>query len=284
MSKIIWQIRDTILDFFKNFIDARLIVFIILQFFIMHLYLYPIKRFALSSNYPISTWVLPFLMKEIYFKFFFIAGVIYFYSKIPFMQSTQIYRLIRVGRIKWGIGKLFNIILSGFLLMLVEFFLSVLLLLPRVMLEPDWGKVLYTLALTNACAKFHIRLDFSYKIMASYTPFEGLGILILVGGFVLSFIGVLMFAVSLYFSRLCAVIAAMFLAIFAIMAANISYIVSWIELISPISWLDITILLQNRNGPTVKDVIVVMGIVISILSGLILLKIRKIDFCWNKEE
>ncbi|RDU23436.1 hypothetical protein [Anaerosacchariphilus polymeriproducens] len=284
MSKIIWQIRDGIRDFLKNFINVRLIVFIVLQIFIMHVYLYPIKKFALSASYPVSTWVLPFLMKDIYFRFFFIAGVMYFYSKIPFMQSDQIYQIIRRGRIKWALGKIIGIILSGFFLMLLEVFLSAIVLLPSVMLEAGWGKVLYTLALTDACEKYHIKLDFSYKIMDSYTPFQGLGVLILVGGFVLSFIGLFMFAVSLYISRLCAVVAAMFFAVFSIMAANISYIVYWIELISPISWMDINVLFGNGNEPTVKCVIAVMVIVISILTGLILIKIRKIDFCWNKEE
>lgn len=285
MNRILWQIRYSIQDFSKHFINSRLGVFIVLQTFLLQVYLAPIQRFTLQADYPVSTWIFPFLMNAMYFKLFYILGVIYVYSKVPFTQYDQMYQVIRTGRIKWAIGKIIGITISGFFLIFIEMVASVILVLPRVIFETGWGKVIYSLSVTDAIDQFNIKFNLPYEIIKNYTPFEAMGILVIVGGFVIVVIGLLMFALSLYFSRLSAAVVAMFFAILPIVMENIPGN-KWLLFLSPVSWLDLT-KIASKSGVAIPTLNYIMGVLVItsiLLSGLILYKIRKTDLNWNKED
>ncbi|WP_142413835.1 hypothetical protein [Hathewaya massiliensis] len=272
--------------FMQDFFRTKLVVLMILQFFVLHIVLSPIRKFTQTANYPISPWVIPIVFINLYFHFLFMACVIYHYSNVPFMQRSQMYQIIRSGKRKWALGKIVGIILGGFGLAIMESLLSLLPLIGRLRFETNWGKVIYSLAMTNAAEEYKIPFYFPYELLNSYSPLKAMLIFILVSGLVISFIGVTMFAVSILFSRLAAIVTAMILIILPFVEMNLKRMYDWLIYVSPVSWMNMTKIGVRSEGklPTLSYIIPVLLTMIIILSLVIIWRIKTIDFQWNKEE
>lgn len=286
MNKGISRARYIGQVFMQDFFRTKLAVLMILQFFVLHIVLSPIRRFTEIANYSISPWVIPFVFLSPYFQFLFMACVIYYYSNVPFMQRSQMYQIIRSGKRKWALGKIVGIILGGFGLAIMEGLLSLLPLIGRLQFESNWGKVIYSLAMTNAAEEYKIPLYFPYEFLSSYSPLKAMLIFILVSGLVISFIGITMFAVSTLFSRLAAIVTAMILIILPVVEINLGRMYEWLIYVSPVSWMNM-IKIGVRSGgklPMLNYIIPVLLIMIIILNLVIIWRIKTIDFQWNKEE
>lgn len=286
MSKILSIIGYIFQDFKQNFFCVKLYVLIILQFFVLHIFLSPLKNFSLIVKHHITPWVFPFLLSDVYFTIFFMAGVIYYYSNVPFMQYTQMYQVIRTGRRKWALGKIGGIVISAYGLIFIETIISIIPLLPRMQFESGWGKIIYTLSMTDAMQKYGVDLYIPYEIISRYSPLKAIIIEFLISGLVISFIGIMMFAISIMFSRLAAICVVMIFEILPIIVLNLSGLHNNIIYFSPISWMNMTMIgVKSKCGfPQITYIITMLLIAISILSVLILWKIKRIDFQWNKEE
>ena len=147
------KLRYTMRDFTAYFFSSRLLLFVLLQLVIMHFYIKNILSFSEAVNYPVSIWIFPFLFQNVYVQFIYGISVVYFFSTVPFFQYSQLYTVIRQGRKRWLIGKSLRILLSSFFLVFIDFLISVIILLPKIEITNDWGKVLYSLAMTNAIAE-----------------------------------------------------------------------------------------------------------------------------------
>lgn len=282
MDKVKYRVRE----FTNYFFQMRLLIFILIQFFIIHYYSSPIKRFLILADYPVTPWIAPFMMLNVYFLFIYGITVIYFYSNVPFMQYSQMYQLVRLGRKKWGIEKIIRIWMSAVALATIELFLSILPLVPRLELSKDWGKVIYTLAMTDAASQFNINIFFPYDIVSSFTPIKAMlliwGILILVTGL----IGMVMFSFSLLFSRTLGIVIATIIAILPIVFFNIHYQLGWIVYFSPLSWLNLS-LLHGKISKIYPNIWYVFYSILGMTIILCLLSVRKIketDFLWMREE
>lgn len=284
MNRLFLTIKYIVEVIKQRFYSSRFVTLIILQFFVLYIYLAPIRNFSRDVNYPVSPWSLPFLFSNIYFQLFFVFIVIYYFSNVPFMHYSEMYQLIRTGRKKWALGKIIGIIFSSFAIMLVEFFLSIIPLIGRLNFENDWGKILYTLSITDAGSKYNILID--YNIINSYTPLKIMAIIFIIGGLLISFIGILMFSLSILSSRLVAFSITFILSIITIINSNIKFNHVWLIYLSPISWFDISniSLKSGYNFPTFSYVIGFLTVAIIILSISIIWKIKTINFQWNRED
>ena len=286
MSKIWMMPRYIWANFTHNFICMKTGILMGLQLFLSHIYLTPIYQFSMAAKYPVSLWVLPFMLMHVYFQFFFMLGVIYYYSNVPFMQYTQVYQIIRAGRLKWGIGKICAIVLSAFGIMFAEVVLSIIPLMGSIKFEQGWGKVLYTLAMTDVGAQYNIGLYFPYAVLTQYEPMAAMGLVMLTGVLVISLIGILMFALSIYFSRLCAVSAATIIAILPLAVKNVAYKYEWLVYFSPVTWMDLGMAGETGTAgyPKLSYILGMPAAAILVLCGFILWKVKSVDFDWNRED
>lgn len=288
MSKICSNFKLAWKLFLKKVLSIKTFTLLLLLGIIYHIFLSPVKDFSTSVNYPISPWIFPFLISDIYFVILFMASVVYYFSDVPFMKEWTMYQVIRTGRVKWACGQIGSIILSSFAFILIAIFETVLILLPDITLSEGWGKILYTLSMTNAAGEYRIPFSVSYDIINNFEPIQAIGISILMGGFVIMFIGLLMFTLSLYTSRLWANIVAMLFVILPIVIENIGDVVTWLVYCSPISWMRISEL-SEQSGiacqmPTLlKSIIILLASCIA-LSIAIIWKINKVDFKLIKED
>lgn len=286
MNRLYSQFRYIMLTFKQHFFSLRTIGFFALQFFILHVFLSPLKDFCRDVQYPVSPWSLVFAFTSPYFTFFFFAGIIFFFSNVPYMQYDQMYQVIRTGRLKWISAKMIHIFFSSIIIVVMEIVLSFLPLLGSLQIEAGWGKVLYTLSMTEARELYGIPFTVYYDVLNFYEPYQAMLIISVILILLILFFGLLMFCLSLYFSRMTAITIAMGINIFQIVALNISSRYPWIFFVSPVSWVDIIGISMKNDGklPSFSYIVSFLIVASIILILLNLRKIKKIDLEWYKEE
>jgi hypothetical protein len=215
-------------------------------------------------------------------------GVVYYFSDVPFMQYQNMYQVVRTGRKTWAMGQIGGILLQSFLIMGISILISMLLLLFRGTFSLEWGSLLHTAAVTKLSLAYNY-YQFSYKTMQMFRPWELMSLTFVLGGLIISFTGLLMFAVSLLASRVAA------MAVSTGLAAMI-YVMEWIHpalavrvgRFMPMNWLRVANLGVTKLGfyrtPTLEYMLTFLLIGIPVLSALIVWRIRRIEFEWTKED
>lgn len=278
------KIKGVWRDFVNNFFSKRLLVFAIFQITILHYYVYPVKQISAAFNYPATPWILPFLGSNVYFIFIYGVSVVYFYSNVPFMQRHELYGIVRMGRGKWFAGKMIQIWLSAIFLAALEWGFSILLLFPRIEWIGGWGKLFYSLSLTEAGTQ--IPMIFSYGIIQGNTPAKVLALFLGEMVFVTGLVGSVMFAVGVWLNRTVSALIGTAFSVLAIVYANIGVWQGWIGYISIFSWLDVLLLMGKETGlsPTYRQSWII-GLVFEIVLCVVCYgKIKRIDFNWTEEE
>ncbi len=279
MNRICSQIKLSWRVFIDKFFSVKTFTLLLLLGVIYHIFLSPVKDFSAFVDYPVSPWIFPFLISDVYFVILFMAAVVYFFSDVPFMKEWTLYQVIRTGRVRWVFGQIGSIILSSFVFVLFAEVISGMLLLPNIILDEGWGKVLYTLSITNAGSEYQIPFLISYDIISRFEPVQAFGLSVLISSFVILFLGLWMFMVSLYVSRLWANVTAMLFVILPIVIENIGDDVTWLVYCSPVSWMRIS----EVNVSSISSMIGVLLLACVILSGAIIWKITRVDFEVTKE-
>lgn len=279
MNKICSQIKLSWRVFTDKFFSVKTFTLLFLLGVIYHIFLSPIKDFSILVDYPVSPWIFSFLISDVYFVILFMAAVVYFFSDVPFMKEWTLYQVIRTGRVRWACGQIGSIIFSSFVFVLLAEVVSGVLLLPNVILNEGWGKVLYTLSITNAAGEYKIPFLISYDIISTFEPFQAVVLSVFISSFVILFLGLWMFMVSLYVSRLWANVTAMLFVIMPIVIENIGDDVTWLVYCSPVSWMRIS----EINVSSIIRMIVVLLLACVILSIAIIWKITRVDFELTKE-
>lgn len=267
----------------QRFTSSRFTTFIILQLFIFFIYLIPFRNFCIAADYPISPFSIIILFFNHYFTLYFMLIIIYYFSDVPFMGSHQMYQIIRTGRTKWALSKIISIIIFSFICMILAFIMTFIPLIGHIEFTSKWGKVIYTLCTSDIAIKYNIA---TYNTVKFYTPIKALIQVFITGGLLISFIALLMYALSILFSRLIAVSVAFVVLFFHIAATNIVHFIPSILKISPVSWMNINNIdmVSGHNLPTFSYIVTVLTSAIVILSIIILIRVKTINFDFNKED
>lgn len=279
MRVVIQEIRMIFLDFKMNFFTKRVFVLLVLYYVLSHIFLMPLRDLSESMEYPVAPWTPVFLLSDMYFLLIFICGCIYYFSNTPFFTYEQIYRILRLGKVRWGIHKLAGILLGAVCLVASVWLVTECILLSCTEWDMGWGKLLYTLSLTDLADG----IDFfvSYDVIKTYLPVQALGRCFGIGVLVIALLGNSMFAASLYFSRTAALAAASAEVATVIMYENM-YRFPQMIYVSPVSWMrmDKMLSLYQNAMPalSVQEMAVVLVSANLVCAALILYKVRYIDF------
>ena len=286
MNEVRSQIKFSWRLFIHRTISMRMFSLLLLLGFVYHIFLAPLNSFAKSVQYPVCPCIFPFLLSDIYFLVLFMAAVVYYYSDAPFMKSWTMYQVVRTGRVRWALGQIGTIVLSSYIFVLIAIGMTGGLLLPNITLDEGWGKVLYTLSMTGTSDGLDIPFGIPYEIISQYTVGEAVGVTILMSGMVITFIGLLMFCMSLVASRLWANVLAMFFVILPMVQKNIGMAVPQLAYFSPVSWIRLSEFKIGGTGtsPSMSYCIAELGIICILFSLVIIWKIRTVDFQMVKED
>ena len=289
MDKAWLYIYYPLMEIKRKIFSIKYLSAMMLIVFIGILYTVTIRKFSYLTGYSITPCFFPFLISINFYNLIYFALYIYLFSDAPFVQHNTVYQIIRCGRVKWGIIQLEKIFLSSCCFNIISFILSVVILTPHVSFEDGWGKVIYTLSRTDAGTSYNISINFPYDVVGKYTPLQVLKLTMLILWLAGSCIGLLMFALSLWWGRVAALIGASIWVILPIILDN--YTGVWRPLathFSPISWTRISEIGQFRYGiprlPSLKFILSAYIILCVIFSLAALFKLRTVDFKWSNEE
>lgn len=273
----------------EKFTDRRLIAFGAAIFVIMNIYQSPMREYAAGMRYPVSFYTLPFLLAEHTFLILVFFCVIYANADIPFMQSYQLYTVIRIGRKRWAWGQICGIIVRSFSMMLILWICSVITLLPSIEMGTEWGKLLKTAAYTDAASVYEFNYMIYSETMEGFTPLQLMGLVILLGTLILSALGIMMFLISLYTNRVVSITSALAISFFMFWVLNTLPMVRYrIARYVPTVWLEIA-KLYTRDVlyywlPSVRYMLTVLVGLILCFSALIIFRIRTVEFDWKNED
>ena len=284
--RLVRFISYTILE---KLLTVRVVAFSVIMFLICWIYNEQIRQYAAALNYPAGIWVFPFLMGSYTFLIMFYFAAIYVNADIPFMQYSNMYRLLRSGRRNWAISQILMLFFRSFFLVCITFICSVITLLPNIELTMEWGKLLYNVGAGTVQINTNWKYFLYYEAMVHWTPIELISLTILISTLVVFFLSLFMFLISLFVNRLFAVVGAtaMDFLLFFVLNAHPQIrnrLAFWV----PTIWPQISRQYTPDVGyfwmPSVPYILTVSLVSIAVLSLLIIFRIRYVEFDWRNED
>lgn len=283
------QLRYSIRIFLQKLQQSRMYTLLILETYVLYIYIQPVIKFSQDVKYPSTPWLFPFLFSNVYFIFLFMLGVVYLFSDIPFMQHFYMYQIVRTGRKKWAIGQIGSIIVQSIFLMIFNLLVSILWIVRHCEWKMEWGKLLHTAALTNASGYYGFLFEVPYSAMQKYSPQELTILTLFIGTLVIAFTGIFMFAISLILNRYWAIAAAvaMISMVYLVHNANPA-MVQKISAFAPVSWIQTTNIgtkmYNYYTRPSLSYIVCALCIGILIFSMLIIWRVNNVEFLFCKED
>lgn len=146
--------------------------------------------------------IFPFYSSDPVKKLILLAGILFLFSDAPFINKNQPYVIIRSKRRPWVLGQILYIIMAAAVYFLFLMTVSILALLPDVTFATNgWGKIVNTLAQTNAGAQIHLQFGIQKEITSFYSPFMASALDFLLNWSAACFFGLLLFIMNLKFGR-----------------------------------------------------------------------------------
>lgn len=235
-----------------------------------------IKGFSEMVHLKTAPWIFPFLMQQSYIQLIFILGAVILFCDAPYIDQGSSFEMIRAGKRKWIMAKIIYTLLMAGIYTMAVLVLSILLLLPRIYICSDWGKVLGTLAQTNAAEVYgnsFITLD--YGIMIQYSPCEAMLYSFLIASCICFITGMVIMFLNLLCRKIPGAIGGMLIGALSYFQKNFSNLYT-MSFFSPASWMDIG--MWNRGIKLSYPTITYMNTFLAILIfGLVTVTI--ILFC-----
>lgn len=249
----------------------------------------PLKALTYTLNYPVSWCVFPFMISNLSFLILFWFGVVYVNSDVPFMQHSNMYQVIRTGRMTWCLGQLGGMFVRSVFLVVFTAICSVLTLFPRIEWSREWGKLLHTVSMTKTWMQYDLKYVTYYEIMGKYSPVQFMLITLGICILICMFLSTMMFFISLYANRVLAVSGTAALTIMLFFVVNVHPKIRYIlAKFIPTVWAKVVQINTPELGyywlPSLSWMFgfLIMGIVL--MSALILAKIKRAEFHWEKED
>lgn len=244
-----------------------------------------IDRLMIDKQEWITPWMAPHLVDNLSFITFLGFIVCYVYSDVPFMNRTELYKILREGRKMWAIEKMGAISLQSFFIVVLVYVMSVLVFLPRVQLSTDWGKIIQTMAYSNY--DYNIYGRSSAVIVNKYEPWQAMLLCFFMMWLEITLVGIFMFTISLYLNRIVAIATVGLMMVLQLITGG-SAANGMIAYVLPLYWCRLSIygertFLDIYYPPFIYCLIFsILGLVICVIAAM--LRIRKKEFIWNNEE
>lgn len=149
--------------------------------------------FSRAVGEPITIWTYAILMNDNIFPFIITILYIIWICDAPFLDSLHLYLIGRCGKKKWIWGEMLFLGVSAFLYGLTCFFFTLIASVPYLGYEKNWGKVLGTLAFTNASLQYPVNFEISTGVLSRFSPQEALFYTLVVSWLIFAGLGLFIF-------------------------------------------------------------------------------------------
>lgn len=253
----------------------------------------PYLEFVHEKEYPISWCVFPFYMTSYSILSFFYFGIVYINSDVPFMQHANMYQVIRTGRRRWAICQIGSILVRSLFIVVTSAVSAILPFTGEIELSGDWGKVVRSLASHKSGDLFKeehsLDFSFSYEILYKFTPVQLMLLTVILCTLICTLLGILMFAISLFSTKLIAIAGGLVYVIGFFIVENTFG--RWKPVIAhfvPAYWAEVALIAKPVDGyyrlPPLTYMFTVLIASIIIMSLVICLKVKYIEFNWENED
>lgn len=283
MGKYIWNL------YVNRFYGKRNLVLFIILFVALDSFYVEIDYACKVLDYPCSFWYFLNIMTNHFMCGAIGLSAVYLFSNAPYLNRNGMYQMIRQGKYKWLLSQLGSIILSGFSFTAVLFLTGWIRMLPHMDWTWSWGKMMKTLAVTNAASQLDVTFVLKPSFMQSMEAWQAGLLAFMLDSFVFILIGFLLLAIGLLFNRMAALIFTGILAIvpFVTNSWNLSRHLM-INLFSPVSWLQTGLFYtENMTYAEMLPVLWIWGMLavyLALAVVLALVGIKRNHFQWNGEE
>lgn len=192
---MIEKIKSSCLFEFKQWKNFRFLSVLLLVLINVLKFTGPLASLVSTFRIRTSPWIFPHFMSSPFNVIIFLLGACALFSNAPFIDNLTYFELGRSNRKAWYFGKVFYIFALSALYVFVNVLFLYLLLFTKTTFIPTWGRLLNTLSLQGFELGF---LGISRYIISQYNPglASSLSVLMAIGQ--TFFIGVLIFALSLF--------------------------------------------------------------------------------------
>lgn len=213
--------------------DYRVWIIAILLIILTHNFTKEIVDFARDINIDVSPWIFPFLFTQKFIKLLFFFPLILLFSNAPFIDDNQPYIISRSGRTPWSIGQIGYIFIASSFYFIFLMFLTIVINLPNIQFTMEWGKVLGTLANTNAPIQVGLKTIITSSTIHYFSPIQAMWFSFLLSWLVGVFLGLIIYVInSLTNTRIFGVFTASFFLVLDATITDKSYLYRF----SPVSW------------------------------------------------
>lgn len=283
MGKYIWNL------YVNRFYGKRNLVLFVILWIAFDSFYVELDYACKVLDYPCSFWYFLNVMTNHFMCGAIGLSAVYLFSNAPYLNRNGMYQMIRQGKYKWLLSQLGSIILSGFSFTAVLFFTGWIRMLPHMDWTWSWGRMMKTLAVTNAASQLNVTFVLKPSFMQSMEAWQAGLLAFMLDSFVFILIGFLLLAIGLLCNRMTALIFTGILAIvpFVTNSWNLSRHLM-INLFSPVSWLQTGLFYtENMTYAEMPPVLWIWGMLavyLALAVVLALLAAKRNHFQWNGEE
>ena len=283
MGKYIWNL------YVNRFYGKRNLVLFVILWIAFDSFYAEIDYACKVLDYPCSFWYFLNVMTNHFMCGAIGLSAVYLFSNAPYLNRNGMYQMIRQGKYKWLLSQLGSIILSGFSFTAVLFFTGWIRMLPHMDWTWSWGRMMKTLAVTNAASQLNVTFVLKPSFMQSMEAWQAGLLAFMLDSFVFILIGFLLLAIGLLCNRMTALIFTGILAIvpFVTNSWNLSRHLM-INLFCPVSWLQTGLFYtENMTYAEMPPVLWIWGMLavyLALAVVLALLAAKRNHFQWNGEE
>jgi hypothetical protein len=271
--RIIWCSCNQ--NFRKWVLNPRLYMIVLLLIAFFHMVITPYVHFSELVKVPIGVWLFPHITDNLYVRMMLLLGIVLLFCDAPFIDETQPYVIARAGRQRWLAGQVLYVMIGAAVYFLFAIAASIIYLLPNINFGSGWGKVLSTLAQTDAGSQYNAQV--SNTILSTYTPIGAMIWSFLLAWLVGVFLGLLILALNMYFKRSVGVVVATLL----VFSTGISYffggLLGGVYYFFPTTWVSLSILdaTGTQKNPSVLFAVGALLIMSAVLVAVSIYAMRK---------
>lgn len=282
MNKILIQRLHNVINMVTLKLFSSRMLFVLIVMCLFHdIYIREISELAVQYEDNVVPIIFPFLMHCLDFEFVFSLSVVYLFSDIPFMNRSEMYYIMRQGKVRWCIGKIISIFFVSLNFICINFIIDIVRLCPHISFQNNWDRILFSVA--NGVIDIENNI-FALDIINHHTPAFMLGYTFILGTMVVFFIASTMFAISLVINRKSAILFGVIVSVMPIVASSSKHDLIYIYFFSPVSWIGKVYDRYAYQLPNEKYMLLSLVVFVLIDIVIIITSVKKADFMWLEEE
>ncbi|XOQ42855.1 MAG: hypothetical protein ACFWTN_00115 [Clostridium sp.] len=164
-----------------------------LIFILLGIYIYstvePVADFCRDVHIAATPWIFPHLTNDYVCQMVFMVGVIFLFCDAPFTDESYLYIISRSGRTAWAGGHVLYIVILSLCYVFYMAVIGIVPLLGNLQFSMQWGKILGTLARTNAASQYGLTFSVSNYLTGVFLPVQAMLISFLLEWACISWLG-----------------------------------------------------------------------------------------------